>query len=1148
MSRNNTRNLGANSPRLFTPSVTQNIQEGSSDAVIFETQDGTITNDTSLGVSSSFKYDPQGTGLRSTQQLNVDWDVFANHTFFNSAQVKTNVAFQKILNEFPFDGNRQTVEVFLDRLTGFERYVYDIFPKHKDYLFFSGTQATEAFGGTAVIAKDIAGAAYPDASVKHTGETVLNPGIKPMTIEFQIYIPPISSSNQTILDKHVENSVADFQGFHVSLNSTGSLTTGSLSMRVMSGSVVDTVTVEVAKGEWNHVAWVWDRNVSEQKISGFVNQRFFASSSQPIEFGTIEASVPDLLIGSGSAVTGYFTPETTFSGALDELRIWHSVRSAKQRANYEKKAVFADNNLKLYYKFNEPENIGSDIVIDHSSNSVHGRLSTSALTLGVRNIASASVAGPSPMTFEKLSLSPVLFPDFQDVIDLQTSFLEDASEYDKINPNLITRLIPRHYLLQGQAFDGLETEEGAIVDSLSSGTDPRSSRLGGTQALLLLLYTWAKFFDEMKLYTQAFANLDFSSYDFEDTVPDEFLQDMAARHGLTLPPLFQGSSIEQFVDAENVGSSIGTNNMTLKAVQNQIWRRILVNMQDFIKSKGTMHSVKSFIRTVGIDPDSTFRIREYGGPTRRALDFVRDKKTEISTMLNFVSGGLVQSPFLSSPRVEPGYPSPSLAGDEANALLTSGSFTFEGSYRFNTNIPTGTSQSLVRIQTTGSAASISSLGVDTFVAANLVSVKGGSTTLFLSLQDTIPVLQLALTGADLYDGDVWYASFGRRRSDDNELNDTNISSSYFLRLAKQQNGEILEQYTTASFYQEVSVGTDNLFQVTSSVYNPSGSFLVFGSGSIQEATLADAFLNSTASSPSTARASDFTGKITQIRYWSKFLTEDEWPEHVRNYRSVGVQDPKVNFNFDTTNSGSWERLRIDASTDQIVTASDASGNIFLTDFTQNNFTLTGSGFLATSSVIVPQRFHFSYISPKYDQASTTEKVRIRGFQNFEKVQATPWAQSAPVTDIVRSEAPTDNDRFTIDFSVVDALDQDIITIFSTLDELDNAIGSPELVFSPDYPDLANLRKIYFNKLTGQMNLKGFFEFFKWFDTNIGTFVAQLLPRKTKFLGTNFVIESHMLERAKAEYQFEDIYLGDANRSGLKDTILLQLITGQFNRY
>jgi hypothetical protein len=199
-------------------------------------------------------------------------------------------------------------------------------------------------------------------------------------------------------------------------------------------------------------------------------------------------------------------------------------------------------------------------------------------------------------------------------------------------------------------------------------------------------------------------------------------------------------------------------------------------------------------------------------------------------------------------------------------------------------------------------------------------------------------------------------------------------------------------------------------------------------------------------------------------------------------------------------------------------------------------------------VVIPERFFYSYISPKFDEASTVDKVRPRSFLNYQNVLSSSYAQVAPLYRVELSEEPTDNTRFTIDFSIVDALDQDIVGIFSTLDILDNIIGNPELMFSPDYPRLAFLREVYFHRLTDKINLKNFFEFYKWFDTNIGTFIAQLIPRKTKYLGTNFVIESHMLERAKLEYYYSDIYLGDSNRHGLKDTILLQLITGDFKRY
>ena len=198
--------------------------------------------------------------------------------------------------------------------------------------------------------------------------------------------------------------------------------------------------------------------------------------------------------------------------------------------------------------------------------------------------------------------------------------------------------------------------------------------------------------------------------------------------------------------------------------------------------------------------------------------------------------------------------------------------------------------------------------------------------------------------------------------------------------------------------------------------------------------------------------------------------------------------------------------------------------------------------------MIGELFDRSYISPYFDEYSTSEKIRIRGFQNEEYLNDAPWAILGPATEIPAGETPLDDPRLSIEFSLVDSLNKDIINIFASLDEIATAIGSPELAYSPDYPDLQKLREIYFNRLSEKLNFKSFFEFYRWFDLSISKFIEQLVPRKTRFKGTNFVIESHMLERHKIEYQSSEIYLGDSTRSRLKDTLLVQQISGKISRY
>lgn len=1142
----NSNNLKFNKPPLFSPSFVRGLKDAAGQSSTYTKTIGADLEDSTIGTTSSFKYDLDDSGLKNTQQIDIDWEKFENHTFFNSAQVKTNVAFDTIINKFPFDGTQAEFEDFFQKLTGFEKYIFDNYPKNVGYMFFSGSAIANPTLGTWFSVKDMEGTLYPQISRATSGKSVLNPEFDSTTIEMWLNLPQGSNTSQTVINK-LSQSSDGLDGFAFVLSSSTDSNFANGHYYVLSKSMGSGVSFAIPKGRWTNLGLVWDRTPGINKLSAFVDN-VLTGSSNSFELGETFWAGIDLTIGSGSAFNKdsfQYVPETTLSGAMDELRIWHTNLSSDQMQKFQKKNVFAQEDLKLYFKFNEPSGSNSLLAIDSSGNSLHGKLNVYGNFLGVRDILTSSLSfGSSPLTYEKSELSPVLFPTYEPVYDFRILALTSASYYDQNNPNLITKLVPPHYFAEGQVESGLSTEYGDI-DTLLSGSEPKSAGLGNTQILLSLLYVWAKYFDEMKLYLQTFSNLNWVDYEQTDTVPDQFLQFFAKQQGFELPPLFVGTSIEQYVDRENIQDEISTNALSLQYVQNQIWRRILINLQDMVRSKGTLHSIKSLIRAVGIDPDNNFRIREFGGPNKLPLNFVRDKRSEISAMANFISGGLIVSPYLSASRIEPGFPYSSSETKAANGYFTSGSWTFEATYKFPEKFGVHDSQSLARMFTTGSQTFASGN-----LVANLVAVSSSQTVnLFVrpNQSPNAPYLTMAITGVNIFDGNKWYLSFGRRP---NNILNSDVSASYFLRIAKGEFGDVSAAYFSETWHNEFS-GTNNLANLwtqTTSSMNSSGSFLVIGSGTI--AANSSIFVSSglnDVSLPEVVRETKFSGKVGQIRFWSKYLEDTEWREHVRNFKSIGIQDPTKNFNFVSSVSGSFERNRLDISADQIITGTNVSGQIELFDFSQNNFHFSGTLFPTSSTIITPEKFYYSYISPKFDEATSIDKVRPRSFLNYDYVASSSYAQVAPLYELELSEQPTDNTRFSIDFSIVDALDQDMVGIFSTLDALDNILGNPELMFSPDYPQLDVLRQVYFNRLTSKINLKGFFEFYKWFDTNIGTFISQLIPRKTKYFGTNFVIESHMLERSKIEYGFSDIYLGDNNRHRLKDTILLQLITGDLRR-
>ena len=149
---------------------------------------------------------------------------------------------------------------------------------------------------------------------------------------------------------------------------------------------------------------------------------------------------------------------------------------------------------------------------------------------------------------------------------------------------------------------------------------------------------------------------------------------------------------------------------------------------------------------------------------------------------------------------------------------------------------------------------------------------------------------------------------------------------------------------------------------------------------------------------------------------------------------------------------------------------------------------------------------------------------------------------------MKSAEPVDDARFGIEFSIMQALDEDIMNIFATLESLDLAIGAPELMFAEEYPELARLRKIYFNRLTDTINYKKLFDFFRWLDDSFDTMIDGLIPRKTNYMGFNFIIEGHGLERPKVAYGSGDVYLGESTRRNLKGIILLRQLVGDMRKF
>jgi hypothetical protein len=1128
---------------------------------------------TNIVSTSSFVYDAADSPLKNSQQLNVDWSKFENHVFFSSAEAKTGIAFEQIINKFPFDGSKVEYEMFFENINGYDKWIYDQFPKYTGYMHFSGSRTNEnpAGGyssqlGNWILVKDYKGALFPDLAKTESETSVLTPQDVSLSVEF--FINPPYDTTSTKLGKMVvlQKLLDENNSFGVYYDTlTSSSDAGTISFSIVSSSIDLSCQVNINKNEWSHICAVWDRDSALSEARLYVNSKLQSTSAKKIINNLVAINQSNLLIGSGSTSivnSSTYTPQLTLSGSIDELRIWHDVRTEKQIATYMNKSVFATDELKLYMKFNEPQDISADdsvssIVLDYSGNSLHANIRNFSQSINRKQREQNE-----QMYNENEKLSPVLFPSYTGIVEINQTLMSEAKKYDLFNPNLITKLVPKHYLQSTDIFDN------DFVDSYGGDGIPGKGELSSQQIIVSFLYVWARLFDELKLYIDSFGKLNFVDYEKNDNMPLNFLYDLSKRYGFFIPQLFNNSVIEQYINAENIDFDTLSEN-PLKDIQNEIFRRVMINIPDIIRSKGTLHSIEAFLRSVGIDPKNSVRIKEEGGYQEKSMSDDREFRVEQNFVFDTknitTDDWFVYSPPLSGSRVEAGLPIPrgtfvnGISNDRSDGLYTTGSWSIESVYKLDS---LHTTQSLFRLTSDPSTTPFN-------LFANAIAIRKDDSDdtdnnriefyLCGSGVASAPIvsIKLFLDDDDLFDGDFWNICISCEKNNDFE---THRMKKYSIRAAKSKDGKIVKSYFTGSFaYEYYYYPYDDYYETLSYPLEPivfekffDGVYplndaltyvprIVLGPGKERDTSIY--YLNDGSSAPSIVSSVDFYGSITYMRMWSKFISDDEFFEHTRNYRSAGSDNSLVNYNFSTVEN-SFEKLRLEVFTKQQELSTDSSSTLEFIDNSLNgmNFTLESAG--SDNTILIPQTISYSYLSPYIDENVSNEKIRIRSYQNIVDNNIEKWSTVAPVYEIPLSEKPIDNNGLSIEISPIDALNKDIMTIFSTFKQLESSIGSPELLYSYDYPQLEKLRDIYFNRISGIVNFKSFFGFFRWFDQSMSRFIEQLIPKTTNYKGMNFVVSSHVLERNKFEYKRPTMYTAtQASAATLYDRVL----TGNVNK-
>ena len=97
---------------------------------------------------------------------------------------------------------------------------------------------------------------------------------------------------------------------------------------------------------------------NDRRVKLLINNNIHSSSQQAL-FEKLNYDAADLTIGSGSTCrigSDIFTNKQTFSGSIDDLRYFHKTFDVETIKKRKLKSFYPheDDNLKLYYRFNEP--------------------------------------------------------------------------------------------------------------------------------------------------------------------------------------------------------------------------------------------------------------------------------------------------------------------------------------------------------------------------------------------------------------------------------------------------------------------------------------------------------------------------------------------------------------------------------------------------------------------------------------------------------------------------------------------------------------------------------------------------------------------------------------------------------------------------
>lgn len=1061
-------------------------------------------------ITENFKRLDNYEGFFSTQQIeDVDYEKFENHVFFDSAVAKVQYAYAKVLNEFPYDKSEYDVQQYLREIDGFTRYVLDKkIPKNLGYLTFNG--------GNEVFVKDCNGNILNDfKGERKFGLIDLNK--KKFSFEFWIYVKNDSIEEDDVQivfqKKHVNNGITIY---------LDSFTTTKCNINVLmvNGDSYHKCTSTIDLQKFQHV------NFSFIALKGKKNVNFYLNGIR--EKSTNTGSMPSnkkfdedfikssFFIGNGSHhVFGRdpsldVTKTSGLKGMLDDFRFFAGNRKFSDIKAESKRQIFARSTLNVYFRFNEPssEYVNNNIVLDYSGNKVHGLIrnnsdiNTPYTQLQISVFRQKDPNIDIPLVYELENISPVLFPNFENIIPDQQLLLDLAEKYDKVNPNTFYKLFPKYIFVEGSDFDGLDTifasKESIQIDQndieLLGVTKPTNS------ALFNILVIWSRFFDQLKTYVDHVTKILDLNYDSLNKNNSSVVLPLAlAQIGIDFKEIFPSTLIEK-LNNKNLTRDEVFSETSIRQIQNNLWKRFLINSQDFVRSKGTISSLKSVFNSFGLESDNFIRFREFNSQNKLNIHESFTRKIENIKSIDFLEGKIGSSTVSFDGSGKPTNRTLLECDLTDKVDFNTSSWCLEQYVKFNIeNIEDfALKQNLFRLDNFTNPNDVKPYITVSFERTR-VNNTSGSIKLYINETNNNDEIEVAeLSDVNLLSGKIFYIQISK-------FFKTATYSDYSISIVESDLGSKNSAIRKSNAVINISNKSTSLVNIMLRCGNAN----LYQAGTIGDLTSLDFNTN-------------FEGRLCGVRFWNKALKENETLVHKTDIFNIGTLENSV--------TNSQDSLVVNLDLKEKFQSNVLSGIVSNYYSFYNNVKDTANTDIV--KLYVPNDMQDKEHIKSFDYIVLLQNSRIDYPENYSRVNIASFSDENLKKDFENynvnpshssfEEYPDNEDiRFAIDFSVTSIIDKEMSKLILVNDFFSKTLSNSSSLYEEKYQNLYELENIFYEKLESQINIKQLYQIYKYFDNVLEGILNEAIPTKVHYHGFNFVYESHIAERPKYVYKMSN---------------------------